>query len=380
MSYKNKSYLAWAIELLWQCFFFAIPAIFDVPAFIDWFTITYHGGDYKDFVGWSFVYAMNLGWIIPNFFYMLLYIFQIPFFEQYRCQDWVWNKPQSKRRTQYLEVLKSTIISFFVNQTIMSFGILQLSQFAMRHEPNQDAVRDWLVTMPAFWVSTVKIIISLALFETAFYWLHVWLHSPTGYRFHKDHHAYYTPISLAGQWGSVVDGLVSLPIPAFVPVFIVGMHPASIWLYAIAQTAHSSYDHCGYDFPVNPFQLIPLASHVEAHNFHHSHSVDNFGLFWRFWDNIMGTNQHWERFSAKRDVLFEKLKRGEKADDDEDYVIRDGVMLLRCVAEEEHIAKGEDNLSYTFQFINKNVDEQGNLIVPVMPVVPVDANIKSKSD
>lgn len=55
--------------------------------------------------------------------------------------------------------------------------------------------------------------------------------------------------------------------------------------------AHIQYVHSGYDFPFNPFMLIPFADQGAHHNFHHSHNVDNFGALWHFWDDWCGTNQ-----------------------------------------------------------------------------------------
>jgi sterol desaturase/sphingolipid hydroxylase (fatty acid hydroxylase superfamily) len=357
----QKKPIHWVLELSWQFMFYSIPYWVDLRAVLEWFCHKYCGGDYKSAAASSILISINVGWFIPSAIYGILYFAQIPFFEQYRCQDWVWNQDTSKRRTQYMEVVKSTVISLFLNQLGLTLFIRFLCNMAMSHTDDQEHVREWLLNVPSATEGFIKMMVSLMIFETVFYWSHIWLHSPSGYRYHKDHHAFYTPMALAGHWGSTVDGLVSLPLPAFAPVFLLGIHPTTLWFYSIIHTCHSSYDHCGYDFPFNPFQLIPFGGHAQAHNFHHSHNIDNFGLYWRFWDVVMGTNKHWERFCAKRDALIEKLQRGEEAIDD-DYVIRDGVMLLRCVAEEADIKNGNDNLDFTFQYTLKSVDEEGNII------------------
>jgi len=328
---------------------------------VEWFTTTYFDGDYRSAVIWSILIVINISWFLPTICFGFLYWAQIPYIEQFRCQDWVWNQPTSKRRTQYIEVVKSTVVGLFVNQFLLTLFIKFFCTVVMSHTDDPNHIREWFLNTPNAFEAFVKMMLGLLMFETAFYWTHIWLHSPSGYRFHKDHHAYYTPMSLAGQWGSTIDGLVTLPLPAFAPVFLLQIHPTTLWFYAMIHIFHSCYDHCGYDFPFNPFQLIPFGSHAQAHNFHHSHNIDNFGLYWRFWDIMMGTNKHWERYCAKRDKLIEKLERGEEAVDD-DYIIKDGIMLLRAVGEETDIKNGEDNLEFTFQFTYKNVDEHGNLI------------------
>jgi len=359
----TKSSLAWGLEIANQLFFYASPAIFDFGQLLVNFADDYCGSDYKKATLISIIVAFNVGWFVPNIFYGILYVIQHPFFEQYRCQDWVWNQPHSARRTKYMEVLKSTVFTFLINQVIMTTLIYYIGIKAMAHTDDQAYIREWILDRPSILASFGKILLGLLIFETTFYWSHVWLHTPMGYRFHKDHHAYYTPMSLTGQWGSFVDGLVSLPLPSFVPVLVLSLHPTTVWLYAIIHTAHSSYDHCGYDFPFNPFQFIPLGSHGEAHNFHHSHSVDNFGLYWRFWDIIMGTDKKWNEYCAKRDAFLVKLKGGENVDNDEDFMVKDGIILLKCEAEKRHIAEGTDNLEFTFQSTYKHIDENGNVVV-----------------
>eukprot|EP00461_Guttulinopsis_vulgaris_P004504 UN04506 len=275
-------------------------------------------------IAWTIAIFLNIGWFLPNIFYGALYFLQIPFFEKYRIHDWVWNQEPNPRRTKYMEVVKSTVVTFFINQIILTITVVATSHFIMRDVTDMEEVKDYCINraptaFEAFW----KQMAALLMFETCFYWTHRWLHSPMGYRYHKDHHAFYTPMSLAGQWGSFVDGLVSLPVPALFPVLFLDIHITTLWSYALVQTFHSSYDHCGYDFPFNPFQLIPFGSHAAEHGFHHSHNIDNFGLYFRFWDVIMGTNQHWERYRVKRDALLEKADAGLNAED-EDYYVKDG--------------------------------------------------------
>ena len=76
------------------------------------------------------------------------------------------------------------------------------------------------------------------------------------------------------------------------------MHIYTIWLWAVVNTAHAFYDHGGYDFPWSPFQLTPFANCAKEHWYHHSHNVGNFGLYFNFWDRVMGTDTAWTKFQA----------------------------------------------------------------------------------
>ena len=75
-------------------------------------------------------------------------------------------------------------------------------------------------------------------------------------------------------------------------------------VFFCARSWHSCYDHCGYEFTFCPLQLVPFSGWVDAHTFHHTRNVGNYGLYWNFWDEIMGTSAEYKEY-VKRETELE---------------------------------------------------------------------------
>ena len=361
----KQSNTAWCCQLLWQVFWFSMPAWVDFAGASEWCADNLFDGDYKRTVLYSFAFFLNLGWILPAIVFGTMYVIKHPFFEQYRSQNWVWDQEESVLRTKYMKMLVDTFFSFLIGQFAITFSIIKLGESFMSHTSDQAHIKAWLLATPTAWESFWKQMVACLVFETLFYWGHRWLHTPGMYAYHKKHHQYYVPTTWAGHYGDFIDGLVSLPIPAIVPVLFLNAHPVTLWSYSILQSFHSCYDHCGYNFPFNPFNLVPFGATNDAHNYHHHENIDNFGLFWRFWDDLMGTNASWEKFRAKRDEMFDKMQAGETFEDEE-YLIQDGVMVLKLSAadraahEEQNTTEdssGKTNASAVV--VNAEVEKRG---------------------
>jgi sterol desaturase/sphingolipid hydroxylase (fatty acid hydroxylase superfamily) len=56
-----------------------------------------------------------------------------------------------------------------------------------------------------------------------------------------------------------------------------------------------------YEFSFCPLQLVPFSGWVDAHTFHHTYNTGNYGLYWSFWDDLMGTNVDYKEY-IKRQV------------------------------------------------------------------------------
>ena len=75
---------------------------------------------------------------------------------------------------------------------------------------------------------------------------------------------------------------------------------------------HSVYDHSGYEFTFCPLQLVPYSGWVDAHTFHHTRNVGTYGLYWPFWDDIMGTAKDYKQYLAAETKLDNEAAAAEK--------------------------------------------------------------------
>lgn len=144
---------------------------------------------------------------------------------------------------------------------------------------------------PFYWVF-ISYILALLFHDTWFYWLHRFFHIPWVYsKVHRIHHLSVNP----SPWTSfsfhfleaIGESLVILPL-----VFIVPLHPLTLLLFGISIFAINVYGHLGYEIAPKwlrnsiLFEIINTSVH---HNLHHSKFKGNYGLYFRFWDRLMGT-------------------------------------------------------------------------------------------
>jgi sterol desaturase/sphingolipid hydroxylase (fatty acid hydroxylase superfamily) len=125
-----------------------------------------------------------------------------------------------------------------------------------------------------------------------FYWTHRIMHRPGLFRwFHTLHHSSYNP----SPWTSYAfDASEAVVNAIYLPLAMILM-PTSI-LAAFIFTGHmmlrNAIGHCGYEvFPARSDgrPLLGWLTAVTHHDLHHARARTNFGLYFTFWDRMMGT-------------------------------------------------------------------------------------------
>jgi Delta7-sterol 5-desaturase len=148
-----------------------------------------------------------------------------------------------------------------------------------------------------------SVIAYLLAHDTWFYWTHRWMHAPRLFRLmHKVHHDSRPPTAWAAMsfhpWESLTGAIV---IPAL--VFVVPIHVAALGLVLALMTFFGVTNHMGWElFPkrlINgPFgKLMITASH---HQRHHQDYRCNYGLYFRHWDRLCGTDRGLGEFDDRK--------------------------------------------------------------------------------
>jgi sterol desaturase/sphingolipid hydroxylase (fatty acid hydroxylase superfamily) len=137
--------------------------------------------------------------------------------------------------------------------------------------------------------------------DAYYYWLHRLMHHPAIFRHvHAGHHRSRQPTPFASfsfDWAEAA--LNAWVMPAL--VFVIPIHPAVILALLSLATVAAVLNHAGAE--VLPRWVVEgwigrwliSASH---HSLHHSHYGKNFGLYFRVWDKLMGTDMV-PRFQAE---------------------------------------------------------------------------------
>lgn len=140
----------------------------------------------------------------------------------------------------------------------------------------------------------VSVLIYLFIHDTYFYWTHRWMHHPALFRaMHLTHHRSRQPTPWAAfsfhPWEAIISAWILPAVAFFVPI-----HVGAVMFLLIFMTLCSVVNHAGWEIVPAQWMRGPIgrefitASH---HNVHHTNYGANFGLYFRFWDKVMSTDE-----------------------------------------------------------------------------------------
>jgi sterol desaturase/sphingolipid hydroxylase (fatty acid hydroxylase superfamily) len=128
--------------------------------------------------------------------------------------------------------------------------------------------------------------------DTWFYWSHRIMHRPALFRtFHRRHHRSFNPTPFTAYSFDIGEAAV---MAAFAPLwlFLVPVCWPAFGLFMLHQVARNVIGHCGYElFPANREgrPLFDWMTTVTHHDLHHAQAGSNYGLYFTWWDRLMGT-------------------------------------------------------------------------------------------
>ena len=158
---------------------------------------------------------------------------------------------------------------------------------------------DWH-TLP-LWYWPVSVLLYLLAHDCWFYWTHRWMHSPRLFRVaHAVHHASRPPTAWAAMSFHPIEALTgALVIP--VMVFVIPIHVGALATVLAVMTVMGVTNHMGWE--VFPRRVVngPLGKWVITathHQRHHAEYRGNYGLYFRHWDRLCGTDRGLGSFGA----------------------------------------------------------------------------------
>lgn len=143
------------------------------------------------------------------------------------------------------------------------------------------------------WYLPVSLIIFMFVHETYYYWLHRWMHLPAVFKIvHKVHHDSNIASPFTAFSFHPIEGFFQA---IFLPVMlmILPMHYFVIIIVLVIMTFSSVINHLDIDiYPKNPNHfLTKWVIGAEHHSSHHQFFKYNYGLYFTFWDKIVGTEK-----------------------------------------------------------------------------------------
>lgn len=145
---------------------------------------------------------------------------------------------------------------------------------------------------PVWWLP-LSFLAYLLCHDAWFYWTHRWMHVPRVFALvHSVHHASRPPTAWAAMSFHPLEAVIgAVVIPAL--VFIIPVHVAVLGLVLAVMTVMGITNHMGWE--MFPRRLVHsrlgswliTASH---HHRHHERYACNYGLYFRHWDHLCGTD------------------------------------------------------------------------------------------
>lgn len=150
------------------------------------------------------------------------------------------------------------------------------------------------VTTYPLWYLPVSLLLYLLAHDTWFYWTHRLLHRPAWFRAaHAVHHASHPPTAWAAMSFHPLEALSgAVVIPAL--AFLLPIHVGALGLVLAIMTVMGVTNHMGWEmFPQALVRSkgghwLITASH---HQRHHEEYQCNYGLYFRLWDHLCGTDR-----------------------------------------------------------------------------------------
>jgi sterol desaturase/sphingolipid hydroxylase (fatty acid hydroxylase superfamily) len=185
-------------------------------------------------------------------------------------------------------------------RSIAVFSTVSLATFAAATAGWFDGPKIAATWGPAwYWVCLVLMIVA---HDAYFYWTHRLIHHPKLFRaFHRRHHKSHNPSPFTAYSFDIGEAAIQA---AFVPlwVLIVPTPWGVAGLFMLHQLARNTIGHSGYElFPAtrNGKPLFDWLTTVTHHDLHHEKGF-NYGLYFTFWDRLMGTEHpdYHARFAA----------------------------------------------------------------------------------
>jgi lathosterol oxidase len=205
------------------------------------------------------------------------------FFRGYRSRHKI--RPISPTASQIVREI------FYSMLTIAVFSLVGIYMFASARV-HGTKVFYYHVAERGWWYLVFSLIVMIVLHDTYFYWTHRWMHLPYFFRrMHRTHHRSRVPTAWAAYELSPAEALVqALFLPLFTWWFPI------YWLVFLIFLVHMVFRvvqiHSGVEWmprrvmdqPV--FGLLTTTTH---HDLHHRRMSGNYGLYFTWWDRLMGT-------------------------------------------------------------------------------------------
>lgn len=228
-------------------------------------------------------------WIILILIFLRYFIFAASAFTLFymvKRESWRFKKIQLKfpgNKDYVREILFSIITSFIFAGIGYLVFLTPLTRFTQAYFEIQEMGVGYLI---------FSVLLIILVHDTYFYWMHRFMHYPPVYHwFHKIHHLSTNPSPWAAMAFHPLEAVLEAGIIVLV-TFLFPVHPLAIGIFLLFMMMYNVYGHLGYELYPKGFSKSMIGKWINtsvSHNQHHMYFKGNFGLYFLFWDRLMGT-------------------------------------------------------------------------------------------
>jgi ferredoxin-NADP reductase/sterol desaturase/sphingolipid hydroxylase (fatty acid hydroxylase superfamily) len=185
--------------------------------------------------------------------------------------------------SQIKEEVGETLLSF-IGSTAFMLIVLSLKDGGLTKFYADAGKYGW-------WYEALTVIIMVLLSDAWFYWSHRGMHHPKVYKYvHALHHKSLDVNPYTSTSFHVVEAIL-LTVWVLPLVMVMPVSMTALGIVQVLGTFNNLKSHLGYElfpkfFNAPPFNIFVTATN---HSLHHTQYNGNFGLFFRFWDIVCGT-------------------------------------------------------------------------------------------
>ncbi len=229
--------------------------------------------------------------LIASFFYIICYKIFSYALKASKIQKKNLNSGDIRR--EITNSLLSTFVMSLIIVTVITTDLVKYTQWYT--DINEHSL---------WWIPAV-FIMGLIIHDTYFYWLHRLLHIKSIFKYaHLTHHKSTNPTPYASYSFHFLEAIGEALI---VPIIIILLpfHPISLFLFLVSSLLINAYGHLGYEIAPKWFRgsfLFTILTTSTYHNLHHSKFKGNYGLYFRFWDKMLGTE------SANYENVYDEIQ------------------------------------------------------------------------
>jgi len=171
------------------------------------------------------------------------------------------------------------------------FSIVAITMFILRKHGYTKMYINFTDHSVTYFIFSV--VAFILIHDTYFYWTHRFMHWKKIYRYvHKVHHMSTDPTPWAAFAFHPFEAFVEVGILPLM-LFLIPVHPYAILAWVLYQSGMNVMGHLGFEMFPEGFASGKISRWHNTsthHNMHHKFVNCNYGLYYNFWDRILGTN------------------------------------------------------------------------------------------